>query len=93
MSKEYCWMFGEHKSDPCPCGYPDAIDREIISLHKQLKEQSHNLDIAIGQNEIIDAKLEMAMLGLNYLSHVGCDGDSYTAKYYLAEIDKLGAEK
>ena len=30
------------------------------ALRKQLEEQSHNLDIAIGQNEIIDAQLEAA---------------------------------
>ena len=21
VERDYCWMFGEHKNDPCPCGY------------------------------------------------------------------------
>lgn len=32
MSKDYCWMFGEHKSIPCPCGYPTKKDTEINTL-------------------------------------------------------------
>jgi hypothetical protein len=32
MSKDYCWMFGEHKSIPCPCGYPTKKDTEINNL-------------------------------------------------------------
>jgi hypothetical protein len=40
--------------------------REMIdALRKQLEEQGHNLDIAIGQNEIIDAKLDVAENGLH----------------------------
>ena len=27
MSK-YCWMFGEHKSDPCKCGWSSKTDPE-----------------------------------------------------------------
>src|SRR5688500_5172645 len=26
--KRYCWMFGEHKDDPCACGWASANDPE-----------------------------------------------------------------
>ena len=31
-------MFGEHKGDPCPCGYPDKEDMEIRNLRAALTE-------------------------------------------------------
>ena len=34
---EYCWMFGEHKGYPCPCGYPTKVDIELMKLRKQLE--------------------------------------------------------
>jgi hypothetical protein len=37
MSEKYCWMFGEHKGIPCPCGYPNKQDMELIITRKQLE--------------------------------------------------------
>jgi hypothetical protein len=31
-------MFGEHKGDPCPCGYPNEYDVEIRRLRAELKD-------------------------------------------------------
>ena len=35
MSK-YCWRFGEHKDDPCPCGWSSKTDKDskIKRLHE-----------------------------------------------------------
>ncbi len=30
MLTQYCWRFGDHKGDPCPCGYSEATDPLVV---------------------------------------------------------------
>jgi len=101
----HCGHEGEIKLYPCnqkwvSCLNPDCSamlpfeswQRRPIedALRKQLEEQSHNLDIAIGQNEIIDAQLEAAIGALKSMSNQA------TCRVYvrekLAEIERIGKE-
>ena len=38
--EEYCWMFGEHKNDPCPCGwsYIHSVKYQLEAIKKELAE-------------------------------------------------------
>ena len=50
--RSYCWMFGDHMDDPCPCGWASkdsaysqlvALKTEIVDLHAEADEMRETL--------------------------------------------------
>ena len=55
---KYCWMFGDHKSDPCPCGWTSQYDIHCF-LQRQISEANRQTE----QTE--DAQMIHYLQGMN----------------------------
>lgn len=53
MSEKYCWMFGEHKNDPCPCGYTSKKDPEkiIATLRAEIARKDALLQAVMNEQD------------------------------------------
>ena len=47
----YCLMFGEHKSDPCPCGWTSAM-RKSSEIREYVKRERDNVKRQMTEPEI-----------------------------------------
>lgn len=64
----YCWRFGEHKNDPCPCGW--ASDREKASekaseIRKYLQRQQDDTSKAVRNTPSKDVRMIRYLQGMN----------------------------